>query len=171
MTRSQLEREVERLHAECWGWALACCGRDRELAEEALQTAYVRILSGRAKFRGGSSVKTWVFGVIRLTSMEERRRHSARRSDDGGGEKASDVVDPALPADAAIELAERDAELVGALASLSPRQREVLQLVFYHEMTIEEAAAVMKVSLGSARTHYERGKKALAQLLTREHVR
>ena len=71
MTRSELERELERLHAECWGWALACCGRDRELAEEALQTAYVRILSGRATFRGRSSVKTWVFGVIRVTSLEE----------------------------------------------------------------------------------------------------
>jgi RNA polymerase sigma-70 factor (ECF subfamily) len=47
----------------------------------------------------------------------------------------------------------------------------VLQLVFYHGMTVEEAAAVMEVSVGSARTHYERGKKALAGQINEVDVR
>ena len=52
------------------------------------------------------------------------------------------------------------------MTELSERQQEVLHLTFYQHMTIEEAARVMDVSLGSARTHYERGKARLRHLLS-----
>jgi RNA polymerase sigma factor (sigma-70 family) len=165
MERAELERELEALHAESWGWALACCARDRELAEDSLQAAYLRVLSGRARFDGRSSVRTWVFGVIRVTAMEEARRRRSWAARHTGAKSPVDATDPSPGADAMVESSEQRARLVDALAAMSPRQREVLQLVFYHDMTIEEAAKVMQVSLGSARTHYERGKKALAQRL------
>jgi RNA polymerase sigma-70 factor, ECF subfamily len=167
MERSSLERELERLHTESWGWALACCARHRDVAEDVLQSAYVRILSGRARFGGRSSFKTWVFGVIRMTALEEIRRQNFGAMLDEFAEDVHAVIDPSPGADVVAESSERSAALVAALAALSPRQREVLHLVFYHDMTIEEAAAVMNVSIGSARTHYERGKKALARQLTR----
>jgi len=167
MEQCELERELGQLHSESWGWALACCGRDREVAEDVLQTAYLRIISGRARFNGDSSLKTWVFGVIRLTARGElRRRWLWRRRADS--ETAIDFADPTRGADLVLEESDRRARLIRALNSLSRRQKEVLQLVFYHDMTIEEAAAIMKVSIGSARTHYERGKKALARKLGSE---
>ena len=167
MERAELERELERLHAACWGWALACCDRDRDAAEDTLQSAYLRILSGKARFDGRSSLRTWVFGVIRRTALEERRRGIVRRSREQPEEHGSDsVADPALGAELAVEHAEARATLLAALDTLSPRQREVLHLVFYHDMTIEDAAVVMQISLGSARTYYDRGKKAMAVALS-----
>ena len=169
--RSALESELESLHAESWGWALSCCARDRELAEDVLQTAYLRIVSGRARFGGKSSFKTWVFGVIRMIARSEKRRAWLWSSRHRRTDAALNVPDSASRADADVEDAERAERLTRALAHLSDRQREVLQLAFYHDLTIEDAARVMGVSVGSARTHYDRGKKALARLLTSEETR
>lgn len=162
MEKAELERELERLHPACWGWALVCCSRDRDAAEETLQSAYLKILSGRARYDGRSAVRTWVFGVIRNTAREEVRFRAARNARESGMEAEAALLPDAAPAaDVASEHDERRTALLAALETLSPRQREVLQLVFYHDMTIEEAAEVMQVSLGSARTHYDRGKKAM----------
>jgi RNA polymerase sigma-70 factor (ECF subfamily) len=106
--------------------------------------------------------------VIRWTARTERRRRFLWLKRTDGSTSALDIADPTRGADAALEESDRRANLIAALAGLSRRQQEVLQLVFYHDMTIEEAAAVMKVSLGSARTHYERGKKALTRKLASE---
>ena len=164
MDRSDLERELERLHPESFGWALFCSGRDRELAQDVLQEAYARVVSGAARFQGRSAFRTWLFGVIRRTALAERRRE--RRP--GGFPVDTALADPAPGADDRLEEAERCEELLLALAALSPRQREVLVLVFYHELTVEEAARVMEVSVGSARTHYDRGKKGLLASLSQE---
>jgi RNA polymerase sigma-70 factor (ECF subfamily) len=55
--------------------------------------------------------------------------------------------------------------LVRALGTLPRRQREVLHLVFYQDLTIEECGQILGVSLGTARTHYERGKARLRVVL------
>ena len=60
---------------------------------------------------------------------------------------------------------ERTAELRRCLQQLPARQAEVLHLVFYQDLTINEAAQIMGVGIGSARQHYERGKARLRTLL------
>lgn len=151
--------QLEPLHPDALGWALCCCGWQREEAEDVLQTSYLKILDGRARFDGRSSLRTWLFGVILRTAAEERRRRWFR------GRKSlaaiRDVPPPiATPDRLAAESAENRA-LRSALCALPRRQRELLHLVFYEELTVAEAARVLGLSVGSARTHYHRGKSNL----------
>jgi len=168
MDEVELKLQLERAHADCFGWAMACCGRDRDDAEEVLQTVYLTVLDGRARYDGRSTFRTWLFGVIRRTAASERRKawlRGLREAGRGKGEAGMLAPDPFAPPDAAVEYESRRDGLRHALGRLAKRQREVLQLVFYHDLTVEEAAAVMHVSLGSARTHYARGKANLAAML------
>jgi RNA polymerase sigma factor (sigma-70 family) len=138
------------------------------MAEDVLQTTYLKILDGRARYGERSTFRTWLFGVIRRTAAEERRRHALRRFLplswlDG---RAAGVA-RGDPASAAVQ-SDTNARLVAALRALPARQREVLHLVFYHDLTIADAARALGVGLGTARTHYERGKARLRALLGEE---
>ena len=160
MERADLERELERLHPGSFGWAVACCRYDTSEAEETLQACYLKVLEGRARYDGRSSVKTWLFGVIRHTAAERRRRSLFALSALSRlflGE--TNALAPAPQQ--AVEDSERRSRLRSLLGALPPRQREVLELVFYQELTVDEAAGVMGVSVGSARVHYARGKRRL----------
>lgn len=66
--------------------------------------------------------------------------------------------------EAAAGMSETNEALRAALIELPRRQREVLHLVFYQDLTVEEAAGIMGVGLGTARTHFERGKTRLRQV-------
>ena len=67
--------------------------------------------------------------------------------------------------DREMERAETAENLLKAMNRISDRQREILHLVFYQDLTISEAAEVMGIGVGSARTHYERGKERLRNIL------
>lgn len=165
MERDELAREVEELHRASFGWALACCGRRRDDAEDVLQTTYLKIMEGRARFDGRSELKTWLFGVIRRTAAEHFRRRARRRLGRVEATRRWPLAETPSPGER-LETSRRATELLEALATLPERQREIVELVFYHEMTIEEAASVIGVSLGTARTHYHRAKKNLSKRLT-----
>ena len=160
MTPAELRAEIERLHRTGFAWAMVCCGRNRERAEDVLQTSYLKILDGRARFEERSSFRTFLFGVIRRTASEERRRAALT-----GLLFGADRREPGSPPDESVSI-ERLA-LRSALERLPGRQREVLHLVFAMGMTLQEAAETLSISAGAAATHYHRGKLRLAALLAR----
>jgi RNA polymerase sigma-70 factor, ECF subfamily len=164
MDAAELEHEMERLHPASFGWALACCNRRREDAEDVLQTTYMKIIEGKATYGGRASLKTWLFAVIRRTAAEHRRRSVLRAL---SLEKLLTFFSERVDSSAVerIESEQRNAELLRALTTLATRQREVLELVFYHDMTVEEAALTLNISVGSARVHYARGKNNLSRIL------
>ncbi len=165
-----LEAQIAELHPSSFGWAMTCCRRDEEEAREVLQQTYVKVLTGRARFDGRSALRTWLFGVIRLTALEQRRWSRFRSQD---APPPSEMPSAASSPESSAADRQRAEALAAALAKLSEKQREVLHLVFYEDLTIADAAVVMDVSLGTARTHYERGKQSLTALLRpgEEHER
>lgn len=151
------ETALAELHDQFFGWALSRCNYEREAAEDLMQQAYVELLTGKAIFKQRSSLKTFVFSVIQNLSRARFRRLSARFrmtqkvALDGVGQVAA----PSSDTDRAV--------VWNAVQKLPGRQRDVIELVFCRDLTIEEAAGVMSVSLGTARVHYDRAKKALRE--------
>jgi RNA polymerase sigma-70 factor (ECF subfamily) len=164
---SQLIDQVAAFHEDAFSWAVTCCAGDFEAAADTLQECYVKVATGRATFAGRSSLKTWWLSVVRFTALEQRRgqqrwRRMAEAFRDwvaalGTGSPEQPVADLAAPPDAD--------QLAAALGRLPPRQAEILHLVFQHELSVSDSAAVMGISVGSARQHYERAKKRLRQEL------
>jgi RNA polymerase sigma-70 factor (ECF subfamily) len=167
---AELKDELEKLHSASFGWALNCCHRDYAEAEEVLQTVYLKIFEGKARYRGEASLKTWLFAVIRKTAIGEYRKKVLRNLVFlGGVEKPAEA--PAVDGPSVVlEKSETQKVFRAALAKLPPRQREALHLVFYQDLSLREAADVMGISIGSARQHYERGKKHLREWLNNEET-
>ena len=159
---------VKAQHADNFGWALACCARHRDIAEDVLQEAYLRVLDGRAEFAGRSSHKTWFFAVIKRVAVDVQRtqkRRSVLNLRMADTDRVLAAEHEANPLSESMSRDESVQQLQAALMQLPVRQREVLHLVFYAELTLESSAEILDISVGSVRTHYHRGKERLAELL------
>lgn len=159
-------RELERLHSQAYSWALTCTRGHGAEAEDVLQVTYLALIEGRALFRGDSSLRTWLFSVIRNTARSGWRqaRYRIERMARLALFTRIDEETALAPPDR-VQADVEGAALLAAWQSLPPRQREVLDLVFYRDLSITEAAQVLGVTVGTARVHYERGKSALRRQL------
>ena len=152
---------LEAMHGQVFGWALSRCDFEQTVAEDLVQQAYVELLTGKARF-DGKSLKTFVFAVVQNLSRNRYRRMATRMRllEQAGSETAPDVGSLAEPG--------QYDDLWKAVQDLPARQRDIVELVFCRDMTIEEASTVMGVSTGTGRVHYDRAKKALRNRLAND---
>ena len=155
VTRSALEA----IHSQVFGWALSRCYYDHAAAEDLMQSAYVELLSGKARFDKQSSLKTFVFGVVQNLARSRYRRLASRL-------RLVKQYHATTPVEVAeIETPGEETAIWQFVKALPQRQRDIIELVFCRDLTVEEASAVMGVTTGTGRVHYDRAKKALRKQL------
>ena len=146
-------------------WATVCCRGNHQLAEDVLQSVYVSVLDGRARFGGRSSFRTWLFAVVRNAARDQRRKRWWSRVVRLEFELLAELADSECGGNLKVDEDEELTIVRVALAKLPERQRQVVHLVFYEDLTVADAASVMGVTVGTARQHYARAKQSLKVLL------
>jgi len=163
------ERALEDLYARHGGALfgyLLLLSSDRGLAEEVLQDTLVAAWRGAGRFRGGSSVKTWLFGIGRRRMRDAQRKRGLPSFDGEGLLEALPAREPGP--EEALSRSESGAELEQCIERLSEPNREALALVFFHELSYAEAAEVLGVPIGTVKSRLSNAKRALRGLLEEE---
>lgn len=159
------EQELQTLHDEAFRWAMSCCNYEEEKAREVMQTVYLEILDKRAVFNGRSSLRTWLYAVIRQVSWRHTRKAiSVARLKARFKTLAVPGPDCSDPVEATADIKTGNLVLE-ALAGLPPVQRQLVELLYYRGMTLSEAARILDISTGSASTHLHRAKQMLKKKL------
>jgi RNA polymerase sigma-70 factor, ECF subfamily len=150
---------LETMHEQLFAWALSRSDYDRAVAEDLVQQTYVELLTGKAKFEGRSSLKTFVFAVLQNLAKSRYRRIASRLK------LAKSVASETVTEEAAPSEPGTNPEVWSAVQALPQRQRDIIELVFCRDMTIDAASEVIGVTSGTGRVHYDRAKKALRERL------
>jgi len=133
---------------------------DMEDAEDLMMDSFAAAISGTSKFSGKSSFKTWLFSIGRNQAHTHLRRKKPKV------ELPEDVpADPGKLPELVLLNEEQNRQLYKALAQLKTEYRQVLYLLYFQQMSYEEAGRVMKKSRKQMYHLVERGKKTLKEIL------
>jgi len=136
-------------------------------ASDLTQEIFLRIFRHLAKFRGRSSLKTWIYRVAlnHCRSRLGRKRPAPQPLTGPEGEIVRDIPDPRRsPEDRAV--AESESRLVAeALARLPRRFAEAVTLRDIEDLSYQEIAEVLQVRIGTVRSRIARGRERLRQVL------
>jgi RNA polymerase sigma-70 factor (ECF subfamily) len=134
-------------------------------AEDLVSEVFIDGWSQAGRFEGRSQVTTWILSIARfkaLSALHRRRRRDAEL-DDAAMELIEDTADS--PEQTVLN-SDLSAQLRTCLSQMSQEHREVIDLVYYREKTIEEVADIMRTPKNTVKTRIHYARKRLAGLLS-----
>ena len=110
----------------------------------------------------GARLSTFILAIARNKAISAMRGRINQPLEDAMLEA---IPDPARTAEDTLVARERSAVMRRCLTQLSPAHREIIDLVYYHEKTIEEVAAILEAPTGTVKTRMFHARKRLAEHL------
>jgi RNA polymerase sigma-70 factor, ECF subfamily len=132
------------------------------VAEDLLSDVFFDVWQQAHRFEGRSAVSTWLLSIARFKALSARRR----RTDAPLNETIeATVADSADDPEIALQKKGRNERLRQAISKLSPEHREIIDLVYYHEKSVDDAADILGIPRATVKTRMFYARKKLAELV------
>jgi RNA polymerase sigma-70 factor, ECF subfamily len=154
-----------RHHARVYRFILRLLGSE-PAAEDLTSEVFLGVWRHAHRFEARSSVTTWLLAIARYKALAELRRRPELACD----EAAAQTSDPADDPEATFAIKHRGEIVRDCLGRLSRRHREVIDLVYYHGKSVQEAAAILGIPGNTVKTRMFHARKNLSELLAARGV-
>ena len=135
---------------------------DASKAEDIVSEVFFDVWRQAGSFKGRSKVSTWVLANARFKALSALRK---RRDQPLDNDIAEAIEDNADNPEVALQKKDDSILLGKCLKQLSPKHREIIDLVYYHEMSVEEVAGIIGVPRNTVKTRMFYARKRIATLL------
>ena len=136
--------------------------RDTTIAEDLVSQVFLDVWRTAGQFEGRAQVSTWLLSIARFKALTALRQ---RRHEDIDQDDVLEIADQADTPEASLDRSSTSAILRACVAKLSPAHREIINLVYYHEKSVEEVGAIMGIPQSTVKTRMFYARKQLAELL------
>jgi RNA polymerase sigma-70 factor (ECF subfamily) len=136
--------------------------RNEAAAEDLMSEVFLDVWRQAGRFEGRAAVSTWLLAIARFKALSVLRSRPEGELDDA---TAAAIEDPADDPGVALQKKDKGAILRQCLEALSAEHREIVDLVYYHEKSVEEVAAIVGIPEGTVKTRMFHARKKLAELL------
>jgi RNA polymerase sigma-70 factor (ECF subfamily) len=138
------------------------------LAEEIVGEVFLNVWRRAGSFDAKCQVTTWLLAIARHKALSVLRRRPETQLDE---EMAASIADPGEDAEAVLDRKERSKIIRGCLTQLSPAHREIIDLVYYHEKSVDEVARIVDAPKSTVKTRMFYARSHMAKLLAAAGVR